>query len=170
MDKEMRFEELIEIDPLALDKEWRDQPKLFLMVAQQLAEMRAMLDNEKEQLSFLIGKTALDFRMNPEAHDLPQGSRGVTDSTVTAALDTDLDILTKKEEVRKVQEAHDKTKAAVEAFDERKYALQGLVSLHGQSYFATPSEPKDLKPGAGQELRDKQRTARVRRRRTRQAE
>ena len=44
------------------------------------------------------------------------------------------------------------------AFNHRKSTLENLVRLHGQEYFSTPNEPRDL-PAAAERLGDLKKTS-----------
>lgn len=130
--------DIFAIDQLRLDEEWIGQPKLFFAWAATLAE--AKLEHAQAETALDVCKADLDYRIrqSPENYGLNK----VTEPGVKAA------ILGHKKYVKAADVVHqskyrvDIVQAAVTALDHRKRALQDLVALHGQNYFAVPQAPK----------------------------
>lgn len=146
--KESKKEDIlrIEIDPLRLDTEWRDQPSQFLFWSEKLAEARLIVDVCKSSLEVAKAELDKDIRNNPEEFDLPKLTETVIANTI---------ILQPKyaRHLKLFNEArYDQgmIQAAVDGLDQRKRALENLVTLHGMNYFAEPKATGDV----GQELKD----------------
>lgn len=123
------------IDKNLLDEEWLHQPKLYFKWAVQLENARADLDEAKIEFDLVKAEVDLNIRNAPDKYDLPGK---ITEKMVAATLLT-------TEEYKEVQNTFFTAKyrvgilqAAVAALDHRKKALEKLVDLHGQKYFAAP--------------------------------
>lgn len=148
---------LLDIDNYALDTEWIRQPTLFFEYAEQLTDARNELDEAKSRLE--VAKAELDevcasldtqIRSNPESFGV---TSKITETVVknTVLLHADYKKAKKKcEDIQKeiLQTKHnvDILQAFVSSLDVKKTALENLVKLHGQNYFATP-KINDNQPG-----------------------
>lgn len=131
------------IDKNILDDEWIDQPKRYFRWALQLEDARADFEYVKAEFEVVKAEVELAIRNDPGNvdYDLPADAveKGkVTEKMVAAAL-------LQQDEYKKAQQAVFTAKhrvgvlqAAVTALDHRKKALEKLVDLHGQKYFASP--------------------------------
>jgi hypothetical protein len=136
----MNYEEDIKIDETALDIEWLEQPKLFMRYARYAAETQKMLDLAKTNLDLVKAELDKAVRENPDKF-------GIEKLTETVVLNTILSLPEYKEANEKYINAKfeaEIAKSAVRAFEQRKEALENLVRLHGQQYFAGPKVPRDL--------------------------
>jgi hypothetical protein len=137
------YEEDLSIDPDALDMEWTAQPTMYMRYAELLSRLKKQYEESKLSHDYLCADLDSSIRANPipytgsmkkpsEAHMLnimlQQPSVKVS-STQLLELKHLIDIFTH----------------AVKAMDLRKSALENLVRLHGQQYFAGPAEPRDNK-------------------------
>lgn len=135
------WKEEIQIDPERLDQEWVRQASLFGKYCSLLAEANKNLDFLKEELNILDAEIKIDIVKNPEHYELSK----VTEGTIQAV------IIQKPEHkrlVNKIAETKyeaDILLAAVRSLDHKKSALENLVRLHGQNYFAGPEVPHHLK-------------------------
>jgi hypothetical protein len=136
----MNYEKDIEIDENSLDIEWLNQPSLMLKYTRHSARMRMELDLAKQNLDIAKAESDKAIRGNPEKY----GIEKVTEAVIANAIlihpkyqQAYTDYLTAKFEV-------DMAQGAVGAFEQRKSALENLVRLHGQQYFAGPKIPRDL--------------------------
>lgn len=139
---------VFDIDKNRLDDEWLNQPKRYFQWAVQLEDARADVDEAKR--AFDVAKAEFDevkaeveltIRNKPDKFNLPK----VTDKSIAAVLIMQPEYKEAQKELFKTQKAIDIAKhragvlqAAVTALDQRKKALEKLVDLHGQKYFATP--------------------------------
>ena len=160
----MNYEQDTTIDPSALDVEWLEQASLMIKYVKHAAQTRLELDKAKDVLD--ICKAGLDkaIRADPEAFEILKLTETVILNTIIV-----------EGEYQKVNEIYletkyesDMAKGAVQAIEHKKSALENLVKLHGQQYFAGPSVPRDL--SKEWESKTKQKTANekvtIRRRRT----
>jgi hypothetical protein len=136
----MNYENDIRIDESSLDVEWLDQASLMMRYARHSAEARKLMDEAKQDMDVIRAEIDKEIRENPEHFGIDKVTEGSIQST----------ILTEKRYKIKVQayldakyEA-DMAQGAVRAFDARKDALENLVRLNGQQYFAGPKIPRDL--------------------------
>jgi len=136
----MNYEKDIQIDNQALDVEWLNQASLTFSYTKHAAEMRKALDLQREKLNVVKAELDSDIRSSPEVYDIVK----ITENAVQAAIT----------QTSKYQEAYniflehkydlDIADGAVRALQDKKAALENLVRLHGASYFAGPSIPRDL--------------------------
>lgn len=139
-ERNRNFKEDVTIDPRALDVEWLEQPKLMLYYSQLLAQARKETDLAKENLDVTKARIDADVRRNPGKY---------TDGKLTETATVNL--VTASDEVREAEREFIDAKenqailqAAVNAIEAKKSALENLVRLLGQQYFAAPREPRDL--------------------------
>lgn len=159
----MSYDDDIVIDETALDVEWLEQPRMMLKYAKLVAKAQYDLDLAKEERDSVKARLDKRIREDPEGHGVVAGSRGVTEGSIAAAVQV-------HPEYDKVNQAymssvyeHNVASGVVRAFDQRKSALENLVRLHGQQYFAGPSVPRDL--SEERKRRDSDANGRVRMRR-----
>lgn len=126
---------IFNIDRAALDEEWAGQPELFYEHAEKLAQAKKELEHRKASLEVLKAKVALDVRRNPADYNIH--SR-LTDKIIEQVVTVDKRVQKSTIVLQSAQHLVNVLTAAVQALDHRKRALEGLVSLHGQSYFASP--------------------------------
>ena len=137
---EFDYEKEIQIDEEALDLEWLDQPKLFIEIAKKSAEAQFDCDQAKANFDVVCSETEMKIRNNPTVYKIEK----VTESAVSAVLKQTkeyTDALLKLNEAKRDASI---LQGAVRAFDQRKTALENMVRLHGQSYFAGPKIPRNL--------------------------
>jgi hypothetical protein len=135
LSKDPRFE----VDRRALDEQWESQPALFLEYAEKLAEVNAEVDRLKDGVE--VVRAQLDSRVRKE---LAASVAKVTEAMVTAAIASDKDMIETLEILREAQKDAAILKAEVQALDQRRSALENLVRLHGQEYYAVPTTtPED---------------------------
>ena len=133
--------DFFELDSGRLDEEWVNQPKLYFRYATRLAEAKEAHDRAKAQRDLTVAKLDRNIRTEPLAYDIPKVTEGVVEKTVL--LQPLYQAATK--EVIDAKARVDQLEAVVSALDHRKKALENLVYLHGQSYFATPRPPEGQK-------------------------
>lgn len=144
------------IDVNALDIEWRDQPdleaKYIKQVADKRKELTSCIENEKilhEELKTTRSKLILDAHTNSDKHFQKSKATG---PEVEAFYRTHEDYKEAKEdwieaetEVNEAQDAFDTANDMKDLIHfTRSKALEKLVELHGQGYFAGPSVPRNL--------------------------
>jgi hypothetical protein len=153
-----------EVDIHQLDKEWMEQPALFFEWAERLADTRRDLDEAKSELDVTKAEISRAIRDEPEDYGLEK----VTEAAVTAAIPEQEEYKIATKAVSEAKHAVDVYQGVVTALEHRKRALEKLVDLHGQSYFANPrvsnsnaSEAKDeiaRRRGAKRGVRQRKKT------------
>lgn len=127
-------ESVFGINKNILDDEWLRQPKLYFNWALQLEDARADFEEVKAEFDVTKAEVDLAIRTNPDNYDLPK----VTDKAILASMIVQPEYKDAQREVFKAKHRVGILQAAVTALDHRKKALEKLVDLHGQKYFASP--------------------------------
>jgi len=130
----MKDFDFFNIDINMLDKEWLHQAELFFQWAVKLADARGRLEQAKGELDLTKAECDKAIRESPEDF-------GIKKATETQVSLTIITLTEYKEALKTYQAAQyevNVNQAAVQALDHRKSALERLVSLHGQKYFAQP--------------------------------
>lgn len=129
------------IDETALDVEWLEQPNLMMKYGRLESELDYKLSTVKEELDLVKSDLDLDIRTNPEKYNVTvKITEAVVNNTIIKQ-----DVYQKAyhaflEVTKELSDA----KVAVRAVSHRKDALENLVRLHGQQYFAGPKIPRDV--------------------------
>ncbi len=149
----MNFESDVQIDEAALDVEWLRQPSLMAQYCKYAAHAKAMMDKAKERLDVVEAEMDRDVREDPEKYDLVKLTETLIKSTVLQTSERQI----AAQNYIDAKYEYDMAQAAVRSIDQKKTALENLVKLHGMSYFAGPSVPRDL--SKEWEQRERQNTA-----------
>jgi hypothetical protein len=136
----MDYEKDMRIDETSLDVEWLNQASLFMKYARYSAEARRKVDEEKQALDIIKAGIDKQMRETPEKF----GIEKITEGAITAAILTVRQYQTAYQKFLDAKYEADMASSAVQAMNQRKDALENLVRLAGQSYFAGPSIPRDL--------------------------
>jgi len=136
----MNYEDDIRIDDGALDVEWLEQASLMMRYARHLAEMNRELDLAKEHLDIVKAELDKEIREDPEKFGIGK----ITEAVVTNTILQQKKYQSQYHEYLEIKFEYDMAQNAVRAIQQRKDALENLVRLHGQQYFAGPSVPRDL--------------------------
>lgn len=134
------YEQDIKIDPDDLDLEFLAQPTLMLKYTRHLAQMRKEVDEAKQNLDIKQAEVDRKIRENPEAY----GIEKVTENSIRSAILTEDEFQEAQKDFLDAKYEMDMAQGAVNAFEQRKSALENLVKLHGMNYFAGPKVPRDL--------------------------
>ena len=130
----------LSINPMELDIEWIQQPRKYRYWSELLAEAKRELDRAKAEVPIVHSKLAMQIRKNPTAFSIEK----VTESTVEAAINVHADFIEITNRVIDLRYNVDILSSAVTAFEQRKTALENLVKLLGQQYFAAPTVPREF--------------------------
>lgn len=128
-------------DLYCLDTEWVKQPKLFFTYASKLAEARKEVEETKAELDVVKAELDKKIRESPESFDIIKLTETALSNTIL--LQPEYKKVSKK--LIDTKYKADIFQAAVTALDHRKSALERLVALQGQNYFATPKAPESHK-------------------------
>ena len=137
---ELNFDADLEIDVDALDEEWLKQPQLFMSYckAAVLAESAA----KKAELNVKTVRSEIIAGAIEQASKA--GEKQPTGVMLEAFYRAHKEHIEAKEEWIEATTEADMLRNAIFAFQQRKTALEQLVLLHGQQYFAGPSVPHIL--------------------------
>lgn len=139
-DQPIDYESDVTIDETSLDVEWLEQPRLMLKYAREAAHARAEADKAKERLEVTRAELDRNIRHDPDGYGIGKITETVVQNTIVAE-----DAYRKAhEEFIDAQHEAEMARYAVRAMEQRKDALENLVRLHGQQYFAGPRVPRDL--------------------------
>lgn len=136
----MNYDRDITINQDALDIEWLQQPRLMMKYGRYLAEAELELANAKQALDIKKAELDKNIRMYPEEYDIEK----VTETAISNAILGNKGYKAAVDECNQCQYEYTMAKNAVKAFEHKKDALENLVRLFGQQYFAGPSVPRDL--------------------------
>ena len=139
---ELNYEQDVLINESALDVEWLNQAELGIKYGKALSRIKSIVERLEEQKkikrSELILKANTDpvgliGKAKPNAGDIEAYYR--CDKDYKALIE---ELITHREELAFMEIATNEIRYT------RKNALENLVKLHGQSYFAGPNVPRDL--------------------------
>lgn len=139
---ELDYERDLHIDESALDIEWLGQPSLMMKYSKELASAERDVSRLKEKKEVVMAELDKDIRTNPEDFQLEKVK--ITEAVVKAAILMAKEYKEVSTELIEAQYEARMLKGAVESVEVRKFALQDLVKLHGQRYFAGPNIPRDI--------------------------
>jgi len=136
---EFQYDEDLEIDPDSLDVEWLGQAKLYRKYSEELAEAEKRMKRRKEKVETVRADLVLDAHRNGI-----EGLDKLTEAKVSAWIQLHPKFEEVKEEFFESEYEVSLLKGAVTAISQKKSALENLVTLHGQQYFASPKLPRNL--------------------------
>jgi hypothetical protein len=136
----MNYENDMYIDEQSLDVEWLNQPSLVIQYARISAQAELDMDQAKEKLDLVKAELDNEIRTNPEKFEIAK----ITEAVVTNTILTQKKYKVAMEEFLQAKFEAKVAIGASRAVDHRKSALENLVKLHGQQYFAGPMIPRDL--------------------------
>lgn len=138
----MNYEEDIRIDESALDVEWLEQGPLAIRYGRHAVHMAAEVRRLEEVKKTIRSELVLEANKNP-SKCLGKDKPNAADIEAYYR-----DHQRYKDVIEELLEAQEEAEYAEVAKNEicftRKKALEMLVELHGQQYFAGPTMPRDL--------------------------
>lgn len=137
---EINYEQDVNIDPDQLDTEWLEQPRLMIKYAKAATQAKAELDHAKEAVEVTKANLDKNIRSYPEKYDISKITETVVQNTILLQDEYQEASQTSIEARHEFEMA----RYAVQAIQDRKEALENLVKLYGQQYFAGPSAPRDI--------------------------
>jgi len=137
----INYEEDIRIDPEMLDFEWNEQAEKMLKYSTIAANTAHKVDLAKENLDIVKAELSRDIRIDPDKFNIDSK---LTESIVENTIILQSEYIAANHALLEAKYLADMAKGAVRAFDQRKDALENLVRLLGQQYFAGPKTPHDV--------------------------
>jgi hypothetical protein len=144
-EKQERDSSFLAIDENQLDVEWLGQAELYYTYAAKLSDAIASMDEAKADFELTQAELAKDIREDPGKYDLGK----VTDKSVEATVIMQKEYQEAQAAVNTAKHRVGVLKAAVDALDQRKKALEKLVELRLANYY---SEPRARTEGAREEV------------------
>lgn len=135
------YENDIRIDQDSLDLEWLDQPHLVLVYSKNLAFWKKQVEIAKQEMDLIKAELDKKIREDPFEYEI---SVKVTESVVLNTIISQPDYKKAYAKYIDAKYEHNIAQAAVDAVEHRKSALENLVRLYGQQYFAGPKVPNDI--------------------------
>lgn len=122
------------IDLSRLEKEWLNQPLLVYRYNEKLANLRLKLDRARGESDVTEANLDRVLRRENEALKKP-----LTETAIKTAIRLKPPYQEAQEAILDLKHSVDVCQAMCIALEHRKRALENLVSLHGQQYFAKPT-------------------------------
>lgn len=140
MNSEINYDQDVSIDQDALDIEWLDQPKLMMKYTKHEADCKRDLQKAKTDLDLIEADLDKEIRNDPDSFGLSK----ITETAISNAVKSHAKYKKAQKAVHKCQYKVDIAIAAVRSIYGKKEALENLVRLHAQQYFAGPRTPRNL--------------------------
>lgn len=125
---------VLAIDRSKLDEEWENQAEVVFDYGEKQAEARADLAEEEDAFEAIKAELDKAIRDNPESY----GCSKVTEPAIRLCIANQAEYQTAKDRLRRAKFRVDMLTAMLIALDHKKKALEHMVILHGQQYFASP--------------------------------
>ena len=153
--------DLFDIDKYDLDGEWVNQPLMYRKYARMLAKASRDVEKSKGALAEAKAEASKRLRKNPVKYGYKKSTEEIikTGHVLLPTYKRALDVYIK------AKYRFDLLMGIVKMLDHRKSALERLVNLHGQSYFARPTpamEDRDQMETAMQSMARKKKKKRKR--------
>lgn len=130
----------IRIDESALDIEALRQSELMKTYTEEEADAKNELDRAEEAVDILHVKLDKEIRQDPDKFDVEK----ITETVVLNTIKNNEEYQEARKAVLDARHDLNNAKSAVRSIEVKKSMIETLVKLHGQSYFAGPSVPRDL--------------------------
>ncbi len=128
--------DFLNIDLEHLEDEWVKQPGLVAKFGELAADARQEFDEAKRRLDVVKADVGKKIREDPDEYGL---SKSTVDA-VNAAIILQPEVEEAEQDVINARHEFNVYEAMMTALDNRKKALEGVVYLHGQSYFSIPHD------------------------------
>lgn len=140
--QELDFDKDMRIDETALDVEWLNQPRIAMQYCRNFAYLTKVVSRVEEKVKTKRSELINKVNENPVHYcNKPKPNAG----DIEAYYRTHPDYKDLKEELINATYEKDMAENAKNEISfTRKKALEYLVILHGQQYFAGPKVPRDL--------------------------
>lgn len=122
------------IDENLLDEEWLKQPKLMFKYGSKLADAIADLDEAKSKLNLVKAEVYQEISNDPDGYEISK----TTEAAINNCMLMQPEYQAALKAFNKATHRVNIMDAAVKAIQDRRRALENMVELHGQSYFAEP--------------------------------
>ncbi len=134
------YEQDLHIDESALDIEWLRQPELMLKYTDLQARAKKEVARLKEKVLVVAAEITKAVREDPESYGLDK----VTEKGIESVVASEKEYREVLKEQREAQYELDMLYGATTAVDHRRSALENMVKLLGQQYYAGPKAPRNI--------------------------
>lgn len=124
---------IFNIDQNSLNEAFVDQPTMMYDFTSNLAIAKKEYERTKASLGVIRAKVKMDIRRNPKEYGIPGRP---ADKVVDDLATMDRRVIKASEVMQEARHKAELLQSGVTALEHRKGALEGLVKLHGQGYFA----------------------------------
>ena len=131
-----RYKEDLEIDPDNLDVECLTHSGRYQDMAEIVVDAKDDFDRAKRELDVSLAYIELDIRKNSKEK--------ITEAVATALITTDPRTQLAYEKYFDIKKEYEIIKTGMDGWGQKDSRLKDLVKLHGQSYFAGPTEGRLL--------------------------
>ncbi len=128
------------IDPDRLEAEWLAQADVVHDYHLKMADAKQSLDEAKDALEIVYAETDMDVRLHPSKHGLAELDKKPTETMIKNAVLLTKAYQTASEEVIRAKYEVNVLEAACTSLEHKKRALENLVVLWSQDYFAAPRD------------------------------
>lgn len=129
------LEQLLAIDETQLQAALQQQPDAYWRISETLALEESRRDALKQYHEEAEAHAYLDIKRQAAEEEIK-----LTEKELTAKVRVDPDVLEAVDKLLKKERTVAQLKALLEAFKQRKSALENLVTLFLQSYYGEPSD------------------------------
>lgn len=139
----MKYEEDCKIDETALDVEWLEQSELAMKYGEHWVRCNTKYLRAEERIKVVRSELVKMAYDNPDKH-LGKGVKATAQTVEAYYRNHPKHISAKEDWIQAMEDLKMAEVAKWEISNTRKQALENLVILHGQKYFAGPSIPRNL--------------------------
>jgi hypothetical protein len=138
---------ILEVDLLALEKEWARHPKLGRIWRKKLAKAQLRLDEAKDNHKLVTAKLGKDIRENPDQYDLNK----VTDKAVEQYIPMQASYQESLDRINDCKYKVSMVESMVLALEDKRRALENEVKLYALQYFDVPNASPGIREAIEQE-------------------
>jgi len=142
------IQEEIRIEPNELHLELIRQPQLFLKYAEDYVQACTFRDEIKNKIEYEEARLSAEIRANPERF----GVERVTEGSIASAILIQESMIEIKRQYLEAKEAADRLGAFKETIQQRKVALENLVSLWIAKYWSDVKIPEETQEDASKKF------------------
>lgn len=138
------MKKLMDLDLGTLELHWVEQEKFHRRFARQAVEVKDRLNRANSALELTEAEVKGKIRRNPSKWGIDKLTEGqVSEATIRSEA-----YQAAVTEVNEAKHEVDVLQATLNTLEHRKRALENLVTLHGQSYFAKPHVSAEVERAA----------------------
>ena len=125
----------LSINRFQLDLEAVSLPSIYFRYSDAVREAKEIVSEKKDALEAVLAERNLAIR-----EECSQSGKKVTESSVTAMINSDKEVLEAKRELREANAVWGRLQVAVSALEVKKNGIDNLVKLYCNAYYANKNE------------------------------